>query len=205
MGRFVCKYVTAYLNYGFGKSEYGRAEGYLHPVRKVAIPFGMVHIDHVGPFSYILVLVDAFTKFTLAKPTRILGSAEAIIKLREVFSEYGYPRRIISDRGLAFTSKAFASFVADHGVKHLLNAIATPRANGQCKRQNRTIVDALTAGVQHETEWGQKFPEVIWGMKQSINANTGMSPVQLLFAHGAGRLVDLAEGVQKAAQGDGET
>ncbi|GJQ78595.1 hypothetical protein Trydic_g11705 [Trypoxylus dichotomus] len=90
MGRFVRKYVTACLNCAFGKGEYGRVEGYLHPVRKVAIPYDTVHIDHVGPFaksrrgnSYILVLVDAFTTFTLAKPTRTLSSAEAIIRLRE--------------------------------------------------------------------------------------------------------------------------
>ena len=104
MGRFIKKYVQACLSCAFGKGEHGRSAGMLHPIEKVAIPFHTVHIDHVGPFcrstkgnQYVLMVVDAFTKYTLAKPTRTLRSSEAIQKLREVFGEFGYPRRIISD------------------------------------------------------------------------------------------------------------
>lgn len=33
IGRFVRKYVSACLGCAFGKGEYGRAQGYLHPIK----------------------------------------------------------------------------------------------------------------------------------------------------------------------------
>lgn len=51
-------------------------------------------------------------------------------KRREIFGEDGYPRRNISGPGLDFTIKDFGIFVAEKGIIHVLNIIATPRANG---------------------------------------------------------------------------
>lgn len=36
-------------------------------------------------------------------------------------------------------------FCDNYGIKHVLNAVATPRANRQCERYNKTIVQALAA------------------------------------------------------------
>ncbi|KAK9702192.1 Integrase core domain [Popillia japonica] len=193
---------------GYGR-EYGRKAGCLHPIEKAAIPFDTVHIDHLEPFSrssrgnsYILVVVDGFTKFTLIKATKTVSTAETVTKLREVFGEFGYPRRVISDRGLAFTSKAFASFVPERGAKHVLNAIATPRANGQVERQNRTILDALATDAEDELSWDEKLPDVMWDMNNMANSATGVSPAQLMFTLKRGRMADLSEGV-KAANDNG--
>ncbi|XP_072936600.1 uncharacterized protein [Epargyreus clarus] len=48
--------------------------------------------------------------------------------------------RMISDRGTCFTSHAFRKFCLDKGVKHVLNAVASPRSNGQVERQNKSKV-----------------------------------------------------------------
>lgn len=39
-------------------------------------------------------------------------------KLGEIFSEYGYPVRIINDRGLDITSLKFEKFFDDKAVSH---------------------------------------------------------------------------------------
>ena len=124
MGRFVRKYVMTCLSCAFSKGSHGWQEGLLHPIEKPSVPFDTVHVDHLGPFarsvrgnSYVLMLVHGFTKFTVARTTKTLCSSEAIDKLREVFGEFGYPRRLISDRGLAFTSKAFADFVMGRAIR----------------------------------------------------------------------------------------
>jgi hypothetical protein len=77
MARFVKKYVDACLECAYNKGEYGRSEGKLHPIPKPDVPMHTVHIDHVGPFpkskagnSYLLTLIDAFTKYIVVKPTR---------------------------------------------------------------------------------------------------------------------------------------
>lgn len=69
------------------------------------------------------------------------------------FGEFRYPRRIISDHGLAFISRVLASFLATKGNKHEQNAIATPRANGQVERPNRTIIEAMATSAEAEVRW----------------------------------------------------
>nr|CAI5818469.1 unnamed protein product [Callosobruchus analis] len=115
MRRFVSKYVKSCLR--CAKGQYGRGEGLLHPIERWAIPFDTVHVDHLGPFvksvrgnSYILILVDGFTKFVVAKPCKTLRSSEAIARLSEVFGEFGIPRRVVTDQGKAFKSKEFKAF-----------------------------------------------------------------------------------------------
>lgn len=49
----------------------------------------------------------------------------------------------LSDCESAFTSNTFESFCKCYGIKYILNTVATPRANGQCKRYNKTIINAL--------------------------------------------------------------
>lgn len=198
MARFVAKYVQSCLDCAYSKGNYGRGEGFLHPIEKVAEPFHTVHIDHLGPFtrsvrgnSYLLVIIDSFTKFTLAEPTKTLKTGETIQRLTSVFGVFGYPRRLISDRGLAFTSKAFSEFLARRGVRHVLNAIATPRANGQVERQNRTIIDALATSIDAETRWDEKVPDIIWGMNHTVNGSTQFSPAELLFSHSGGVIPSL--------------
>lgn len=106
-------------------------------------------------------MVDAFIKITWAKVTRTLRSTEVIEKLREVFGDFGYPGRLISDRGLVFTSKAFGEFLEGRGVHHVLNTVATHRANGQVERQNRIILNATGASTESESRWDEKLREIV--------------------------------------------
>ncbi|KXZ75922.1 hypothetical protein TcasGA2_TC031710 [Tribolium castaneum] len=205
MARFMLKYVGSCLRCAYGKGDYGKAEGRLHPIKRLPIPLDTVHVDHLGPFmrsskgnSYLLMAIDGFTKFVWAKPTRTLRSTEAIEKLRDIFGVFGYPRRVITDRGLAFQSKAFGDFMAEKGIQHIQNAIATPRANGQVERPNRTIEEALTCSADSENRWDDGLPEIVWGLNNTVNASTRFSPAQLMFSHRRGVIANLADNVVQA-------
>ena len=126
----------------------------MHPIEKVAIPFHTLHLDHIGPFkrsvhknTQILTILDGFTKFCILEPARGTKTFYVIKALLIVFAVFGVPTRIISDRGTAFTSHTFKNFCQQYGIKHVLNAVATPRANGQCERINRTVLDAYQLPV----------------------------------------------------------
>ncbi|XP_039228033.1 uncharacterized protein LOC120320994 [Drosophila yakuba] len=91
-----------------------------------------------GPFpksskrnEHILVLVDAFTKFTIVA-VKITATKHVLDALQEVTSYVGMPDRIVTDRGTAFTSKDCKS----NNVKHILNAVRTPRTSGHARRTN---------------------------------------------------------------------
>ena len=78
------------------------------------------------------------------------------------FAVFEVSTRIITDRGTAFTSHIFKNFCQEYSIKHVLNAVTTPRANGQCERINRTVLDALstTCAGEPEATWDQNLKKV---------------------------------------------
>lgn len=190
MRKFVKKYVSSCLGCAHHKLPSGAKEGELHSIPKIEIPFHTVHADHLGPFirsrkknSYILVIVDSFTKYIHLAPVRSTKSKASIKVFQNYFSLFGVPTRLITDRGTSFTSKKFKSFVQSLGIKHVLNSVATPRANGQVERYNRTILSALGA-TSHDKGpevWDQHLPEIQIGINTSVHEVTKRTPTELLF------------------------
>lgn len=194
MRRFVTKYIRACLNCAYYKNCPGKKQGKLHPIEKVSVPFHTVHLDHVGPFEtsrsgnkYLLVIVDGFTKFTIIEAVKSTKVRPVIKTLQRVMCIFGVPVRIISDRGSAFTSQAFRLFCETYAIRHVLNAVATPRGNGQCERYNKTIVSMLaTTCVNDEGNlWDTQVKELQSAMNTSFNKSINSTPVQALFGYQA--------------------
>lgn len=74
----------------------------------------------------------------------VVDRATSVRVIKEHISYFGVPIRLITDKGTSFTSKIFQEFITSFGIQHIVNAVATPRANGQVERFNRTILDALS-------------------------------------------------------------
>lgn len=200
MNKFVKKYVSSCLDCHYKRGNYGKQEGYLFPIDKPREPLHTWHIDHLGPFSkshkgnsYILVIVDSFAKFVFARACKTVGAQEVVDHLADLFSMFGTPKRIISDRGKAFTSTKFKSFTTAYQVKHILNAVSSPRSNGQVERYNRTILDGLNTSVNNENEWQKSLPNVIWGINNTINKSTGFTPHLLMFGYNKNRHADIGD------------
>src|SRR4051794_4266671 len=78
-------------------------------------PFATWCLDMVGPLrpargnmTYILVMVDKFTKWVEVKPIRNLDGHTAVKFLKDIILIYGYPHSIITDTGSNFAKGAFA-------------------------------------------------------------------------------------------------
>lgn len=190
MTRFIRKYIKSCLQCAFGKGNHGRLEGELNPISKAAVPMHTLHADHLGPFvktrkgnTYVLVVVDSFTKFVFAKAAKNCSSIETIRIMKEIFNQFGNPTRVVTDRGKAFTSRYFKQFSEEMQFKHVLNAIASPRSNGQVERVNRTLLNGLNTMSESECTWDNKLPDVVWGINNTPNSTTGAPPFNLMFGH----------------------
>ena len=82
-------------------------------------------IDLMGPFSmsfgnsYILVGVDYVSKWIGAIPYKQNDHRVVLKFLKEnIFSRFGVPKAIISDKGTHFCNKPFETLLAKYGVKH---------------------------------------------------------------------------------------
>nr|GEV96157.1 Pro-Pol polyprotein [Tanacetum cinerariifolium] len=99
--------------------------------------FNIWGIDFMGPFpsskgnKYILVAVDYLSKWVEAKalPT---NDARVVVKfLKSLFSRFGIPRAIISDRGTHFCNDQFTRVMIKYGVTHRLVTAYHPQTSGQ--------------------------------------------------------------------------
>lgn len=190
MRRFVSKYINACLSCAYYKHTSGKKQCKLNIINKEPIPFHTVHIDHVGPFEtsrkrnkFLLVMVDAFTKFTIIEPVKSQKTCYVVKILMNLLYLFGVPNRIISDRGTAFTSQAFRTFCDAYGIKHVLNAVATPRANGQCERYNKTIVQALatTMAGRDPRDWNLVIKQIQSTLNTIHNKGIGTTPMKALI------------------------
>lgn len=166
----------------------GKKEGYLHPIAKEA-PLDTYHIDHIGPmpstkksYRHILVVVDSFTKFVWLYPTKSTTSTEVVDRLVKQALVFGNPRRIISDRGTAFTSGEFEDFCKLENIEHSLIVTGVPRGNGQVERVNRTLIPLLTKlSAPHPDEWHKFVGKAQQYLNHAPSRSTGMSPFYLQF------------------------
>lgn len=190
MRRFVTKYINACLNCAYYKHATGKRQCKMNIIEKTPIPFHTIHMDHVGPFEtsrkhnkFLFVLVDAFTKFTIIEPVKNQKTYYVIKVLTNLIWLFGVPNRLISDRGTAFTSQSFRIFCNNYGIKHVLNAVATPRANGQCERYNKTIVQALatTTAGRDPRDWDTIAKQIQSALNTTFNKGINTTPTKALI------------------------
>lgn len=132
------KYVRNCFKCLIDKSVSGRKPGLLHPIPKVEAPFEVVHVDHLGPFSkskkghqYVIALQDGFSKYCFLEAVADTSTTGVIKALKAMVYLFGVPRRLICDRGTAFTSRAMKVFCKENGIQLVIHSLNLPRANGQ--------------------------------------------------------------------------
>lgn len=151
-------------------------------------PMYSLHIDFFGPleetadkFRHILVVVDAYTKYVWLYPCKTTASDKAIECLTSLFNLFGFPERLISDRGTAFTSKNFENFVKENGIVHNLTAVASPWANGQVERVNRFLKSTLAKICEESVNWKIKLGKVQFVLNNTLHKS--ITPSKLLLGY----------------------
>lgn len=155
MKRYVRKHIGACAECLMKKIPVGKNPGELHPQEPPQRPFGRVHVDHVGPFvksdlgnMYVLVILDALTKFVKAYPVKSSRANENLKKFQEFINAYGIPRQVMTDRGSCFTSLEWKEFNECLGIKHTLTSTRWPQANGQVERVMKTLVPTIMTPME---------------------------------------------------------
>ncbi|GJW91219.1 reverse transcriptase domain-containing protein [Tanacetum coccineum] len=145
--------------------------------------FDVWGIDFMGPFpssrgnKYILVAVDYLSKWVEAKalPT---NDARVVVKfLKSLFSRFGAPRAIISDRGTHFCNDKFARVMSKYGVTHRLSTPYHPQTSGQVEVTNRGLKRILERTV------GWRKPASCSGhtMMHNLLLDPYKSPIDALY------------------------
>ncbi|EFA05054.2 Retrovirus-related Pol polyprotein from transposon 297-like Protein [Tribolium castaneum] len=187
MGQCLKKYIKNCRSCVLGKSHTGPRSGLWQHGEQPSDILETWHIDHAGPImksngcTQILVIIDAFSKYCRLQPIPKKTSEDSICALLAVFEELGRPKRIIADRGTAFTSTMFQNFLSEQGVK--LHHIATgiPRGNGKVERLMRTVFNLLRATLtaKKENTWTVAIAAIEDNLNSTVHSATGYVPAVL--------------------------
>lgn len=185
MTRNVRKFVESCVICLVAKRPSGKKQSELHPIEKKAYPFDVVHADFMGPFDgkehrYILIIIDAFTKFVMLLPSKTLKATETVDMFYNYVMLFGAPRKLVTDRGTNFTSTEFKSLCMSFGVEHHLIAAGASRANGQVERYVDTVANLLRTNLETNTDWTKYVSRVQLALNTTVNKTTGYSPLKVL-------------------------
>nr|GEZ06936.1 reverse transcriptase domain-containing protein [Tanacetum cinerariifolium] len=108
--------------------------------------FDIWGIDFIGPFpsskgnKYILVAVDYLSKWVEAKALPTNNTRVVVKFLKSLFSRFGIPRAIISDRGTYFCNDQFTRVMIKYGVTHRLATAYHPQTSGQVEAYENSVI-----------------------------------------------------------------
>jgi len=172
------------------KQRWTNRLGRLKPIQPATRPFERIGMDTLGPFRpsregnrKILVITDYFTRWAIAHPIpRETAEIVADILLDEVFTKFGAPEVIISDRGSAFQSKVLRELFTDFRSKHVMSTPYHPQTNGLTERFNKTLAGMLAMYVsEKQQEWDEYIPFAVFAYNTVRQDSTGFSPYYLLY------------------------
>lgn len=147
-------------------------------------PWERIHIDYAGPIhgKYLLIIVDAYSKWTLVEITNSSTTHSTISILKKIFGLLGIPRIIVSDNGPQFTSADFTEFLKLQGVKfHKRTAPYHPATNGQAERYVQTVkktLETMNATVSTMQDCINKF---LLQYHKAPHPTTGEAPSKLFL------------------------
>nr|GEX36389.1 reverse transcriptase domain-containing protein [Tanacetum cinerariifolium] len=150
--------------------------------------FDIWGIDFMGPFpsskgnKYILVAVDYLSKWVDAKalPT---NNARVIVKfLKSLFSWFGTPKAILSDRGAHFCNDQFSRVMSKYEVTHRLSTAYHPQTSGQVEVTNPGLKRILKRTVgENRALWSDKLEDALWEFRTAFKTPIRCTPYRLVY------------------------
>lgn len=185
--RKVEEYILTCIPCLLASRKTGKQEGFLSPIEKGELPLDTLHLDRLGPmtetkkqYNYILTMIDAFTKFTWIFPVKSTTSKELIEKLKIHQQLFGNPRRIVTDRGAAFTSGDFREYCEEEKIEHIIITTGIPRGNGQVERIHRVIISVLTKlSIQQPALWYRHVSRLQQALNSTFQRSINAAPMKL--------------------------
>jgi hypothetical protein len=158
-----------------------------------ALPFETIALDFItklpeseGSDSILTVVDHDCTKAAIFIPCReeITAEETAGLYVRHVFTRYGLPSRIISDRDPRFASKFTRELCRILGISQNISTAYHPRTDGQSEAKNKWVEQHLRFYVNHyQKNWTYYLPMAEFAHNTWASETTRESPFTLLMGY----------------------
>jgi transposase InsO family protein len=167
-------------------------------------PWQRVSVDITGPHprssnskQYILTLVDHFSKWAEAIPlSNHTAPTVAKALMTHIFSRFGVPRQLLTDRGPEFEGALFTELMQCMDIDKLRTTPYKASTNAVAERFHRTLNSMLGKAVaENQRDWDVRLPYVMAAYRASQHSSTGFSPNRLFLGRETYMPVDLVWGI----------
>jgi len=152
-------------------------------------PWDTIAIDIVSPkevsaegYTKILTVLDTFSRWVLAIPLRKANAEEIGQALfRHVFTQFGKPRKVLSDKGTEFVNRALENVIRKWNIENINTGGYQPQAN-PVERYHRFLNESMTMlCTVHGSNWPEYLPAAVFAYNSSTCESTGFTPFELVF------------------------
>jgi RNase H-like domain found in reverse transcriptase/Reverse transcriptase (RNA-dependent DNA polymerase)/Integrase zinc binding domain/Chromo (CHRromatin Organisation MOdifier) domain len=142
------------------------------------------HPHAPGDWDELLVVVDTFSKQTILIPTKKTASTEEILHLlwERVFSVFGIPRSMLSDRDKIFKTERWAKLMKEIGSMQILSTAHHQRTDGQTERKIQELQAYYRQYMDYyQGNWIDITPIAQYAVNDAKSATTGETPNLITF------------------------
>lgn len=190
MRQDILKYVRSCSVCGSQKSPNTMSMGKMGKEKQAQYPFQFIALDLIGPmvkskrgYTWLLVVADWFSKFTLLHPLRKATAKNIATYLEdEVFLMFGVPQFVICDNGTNLNNPVLKDLCKQYGVQKIwFNAVYSPQCNF-VERNNKTVSTAIRSYIKDDhRDWDLHLPKIRQAINTAKHEVTKFTPVFLNF------------------------
>ena len=134
-------------------------------------------------FSFILVVIDIFSKFLWMRPLKYKKGQSVTAAFQDILQEGRHPSRLRSDKGQEFRSKAFNALLKDQTIEHLYAQNTEIKAN-YAERVIKTMKAKLYRYITYKQShrYVDKLQDFVKNYNATYHRTIGMAPVKVTKA-----------------------
>jgi hypothetical protein len=173
------------------KAEHQRPAGLLQPLQvpewkweEIAMDFIMGLPRTQSGYDSIWVIVDRLTKVAHFIPVKTTYSGPQLAELYmpRIVCLHGVPKKIVSDRGMQFTSRFWERLHEALDTQLRFSSAYHPHTDGQTERVNQILEDMLRAcALQYGRSWDKSLSYVEFSYNNSYQESLKMAPFEMLY------------------------
>jgi transposase InsO family protein len=158
---------------------------------KATKPFERLNVDFKGLLPttdknrYFLNVVDEFSRFPFVFPCPDMTTITVIKCLTTLFSLFGMPAYIHSDRGATFMSEELRTFLIGKGVATSRTTSYNPEGNGPVERYNGIIWKAIVTCLKSKNlpvkYWQDVLADALHSVRSLLCTATNETPHERFF------------------------
>ncbi|MCO5579642.1 hypothetical protein L7F22_033499 [Adiantum nelumboides] len=117
---------------------------------------------------------------------RITAAVVSKFVLDYIYSRFGTPLEILSDRGPGFRADLLDALLENLSIKHVHSTPYYPQCNGLVEKTNGVLCKIITKHVRDRPQdWDKHLTAALWAYRTSFKVSTQFTPYHLVYGQEA--------------------